>query len=201
MNSNRRKLPRKFFIRPAKILAPDLLGKIFCVNTGKVFLSGRIAETESYPGIKDPASHSYKNKHTARNDILYRPGGLLYVYSIYGIYFCCNIVAGKKNDPQAVFIRALEPLEGIDTMKKNYPAAKSLKHLANGPCKWTKSFGINKSFTGEKAYGSKIYVLDKAAIKRKYIKRAKRIGVDYAGSAKNRKLRFYIKNNCFISKA
>lgn len=194
------KLQRDFYLKNSKYLAPKLLGKILVLRRPQGLLAGRIVETEAYLGIDDPASHSYQAKYTPRNKILYQTGGLIYVYSIYGLYFCFNIVANKKQIPQAVFIRALEPLAGIDCMRQNNKKAKYSGNLTNGPCRWTKSFGIDKSFLGEKIYGKNIFIINQKGIASCNIIKTKRIGIEYAKEARAWPLRFYIKNNPFVSK-
>ncbi|HEC70139.1 MAG TPA: DNA-3-methyladenine glycosylase [Candidatus Omnitrophica bacterium] len=194
------KLKKDFYLQPAKILAPQLLGKILVVREKRSILAGKIVETEAYLGKEDPASHSYKGRVTPRNKIMYEEGGLIYVYLIYGKYFCFNIVVNKKNIPEAVFIRAVQPLEGIEIMRENNKEAKKLVHLTNGPCRWTKSFRIDKSFLGEKIYGDRIFIIDSPLTKKEKIVSAKRIGIDYAGKAKDWLLRFYIQDNQFVSK-
>ena len=196
------KLDKSFYLQDASVLARKLLGKILVLKPNKSsnVLAGRIVETEAYLGVDDAASHSYKGRVTPRNRIMYEDGGLIYVYLIYGMYFCFNIIANKKNIPQAVFIRALQPLQGIDIMRKNNRKAKSDHTLTNGPCRWTASFGIDKSFLGKKIYSNRTYLLSRKDIKNKFIVKAKRIGIDYAKEAKDLPLRFYIKDNPFVSR-
>ncbi len=195
------RLKRDFFLRDAFLVATQLLGKILIYRKNKALLAGKIVETEAYLGIKDKASHSYRGKKTERTKILYEEGGLLYPYTIYGIYTCCNIVSNIAGIPESVFIRALEPIEGIEIMKKNSPKVKTIKALTNGPCRWTRSFGIKKSLYGCKVYGSNLYIQDPPERQKRIdIVKTKRIGIDYAGSDADRNLRFYIKNNPYVSK-
>ncbi len=193
------KLKREFYLKNAELLAQKLLGKLLILKDKKGTLVGKIVETEAYLGIKDAASHSYQGKITLRNKIMYEEGGLIYVYLIYGIHFCFNIVANRRGVPEAVFIRALQPLKGIEIMKKKNKKARTLLTLTNGPCRWTKSFGINKNFLGEKIYGEKIYILNQPPLPKNKIIKTKRVGVDYAKEAKDWLLRFYIKDNPFVS--
>ncbi len=191
---------KDFFLKDAEIVAKGLLG-CFLVHQGESgILSGKIVETEAYLGIDDPASHSYQGKITPRNKIMYEEGGTIYVYSIYGVYLCFNIVVSKKNDPQAVFIRALEPITGKDKMVK-LSGRKNTRMLTNGPAKWVQALGIDKSFLGTKIYGNGIFILRPDVLpKSKDIVSAPRVGIDYAGRAKNWKLRFYLKNNPYVSR-
>lgn len=193
------KLKKEFYCVGAKKLAQELLGKILISVVDNSFLCGRIVETEAYLGKKDPASHSYQGKITPRNSIMYEEAGLIYVYMIYGMHWCFNIVANKKGVPEAVFIRALEPLEGIEIMKRNNPLAKSIRYLTNGPSRWTKSFGIDKRFLGLPIYGNQIFIVKEKHPPSFKIKKTKRIGIDYAQEAKDWLLRFYIEDNPFVS--
>jgi DNA-3-methyladenine glycosylase len=198
MFSKSSKRPLSFFSKDAKYIAKNILGDYLVVKKGKTTLVGKIIETESYLGIKDDASHSFKGKVTNRNKILYDKGGAIYVYLIYGKSHCFNIVVSKRGNPQAVFIRALEPVEGISYMKTRRGVKKE-KELTNGPCKWTQSFGVDKSFLGKSICSKDIFIAKNSCKDFKIIAK-KRIGVEYATKCKDLKLRFYIKNNPFISK-
>lgn len=189
---------REFFLLDARQVAESLLGDYLVFMRNNFCLAGKIVETEAYPGVNDRASHSYGNKITLRNSIMYEPGGIIYVYLIYGKFWCFNLVASVKNDPQAVFIRAVEPVMGIEFIRNNRPGVKT-ENLTNGPGKWTKAFGVNKEFLGRSITGPEIFVaVDKSKIPE--IVSAKRVGVDYAGEDKDLPLRFYIKDNRFVSK-
>jgi len=193
------KLDKEFYLNNSKILARKLLGKTLVLRTKGQVLAGKIVETEAYLGVRDAASHSYRGRVTPRNKIMFEDGGLVYIYLIYGMYFCFNIVSNKRGIPEAVFIRALEPLSGVSLMRKNNMGVKSGKMLTNGPCRWTRSFGIDKSFLGEKIYGRRIYITANKDISPAEIIKTKRIGVDFAKEAKDWPLRFYVKDNPFVS--
>jgi DNA-3-methyladenine glycosylase len=187
---------RNFFLEESSVIAQAILGDYLVYNTAESLLVARIVETESYPGIGDDASHTFAGKKTARTSVLYKPGGLAYVYLIYGRYYCFNIVTAAKNNPQSVFIRALEPIEGVEQMRINRRQDK-LKLLTSGPCRWTQAFGINKSFYGKPVYGANFFIY--ATEETPAIARKKRVGVDYAHKCRNSRLRFYVKGNRFIS--
>jgi DNA-3-methyladenine glycosylase len=110
-------LPRLFYLRPTLAVAHDLLGCLFVKRTGKKLLVGKIVEVEAYKQ-NDPASHSFHGQ-TQRNDVMFLEGGHLYVYFTYGMHFCANVVTGKEGIGEAVLIRAVEPLSGLETMEKN----------------------------------------------------------------------------------
>lgn len=111
------KLNRNFYLRSAEELAPALLGKILVHKTAEGVTSGIIVETEAYIGPEDKGAHSCGGVPTARTAVMFGKGGFAYVYLIYGMYSCFNVVANVKDKPEAVLIRALEPLDGVELMK------------------------------------------------------------------------------------
>lgn len=134
-----KRLERSFFEGDATAVAPQLLNKVFAVGPCR----GRIAEVEAYTH-DDAASHSFRGQ-TARNAAMFGPGGLLYVYFVYGMHFCANVVTGPANDGQAVLIRAVVPLSGQTVMIERRGRH---DHLADGPAKLCAAFGIDRSFDG-----------------------------------------------------
>lgn len=151
-----KKLNRTFYSRDAVVVAKNLLGKILTYEYEGNKISGIIVETEGYMGIEDKAAHSYNNKRTARNESMYGEAGTSYVFMIYGIHNCFNVVTKEIGNPQAVLIRAIEPVEGLDLMSQNrfglpYNNLQKNKklNLTNGPGKLCKAFSINRSFNGE----------------------------------------------------
>lgn len=114
-----RKIPASFYDRTDVLqIARELLGKILVTNWNSVITSGRIVECEAYNGVIDKASHAYKGRRTARNDVMYEKAGTAYVYICYGIHHLFNVVTNKKGIPHAILIRAVEPVEGISEMLK-----------------------------------------------------------------------------------
>lgn len=198
-----KRLTPEFFARPTLVVARDLLGKILAVRnkkTGKI-LRARIVETEAYRGENDLACHASKGR-TKRTETLYAEPGTIYVYLIYGMYHCLNIVTEKKDFPAAVLIRAVEPLEGKKTIKPSKTPAFGnwiSKRRTDGPGKSCRAMGIDRSFNKEKL-GKRIWVENASAPGRGKIARGKRVGVDYAGDSAHCQWRFYIKNNPFVSK-
>jgi len=130
-NRQLRKLPRSFYLRPTLKVAGDLLGKYLVRQYKGQTLVGKIVETEAYRGRLDPASHAYRGR-TERNDAMFMDGGHLYVYFTYGMHFCANVVTGKEGTGEAVLIRAIEPLKGIDVMMKNRLKTRSHKKKSRG---------------------------------------------------------------------
>lgn len=156
-----KKVPLSFYDRDDVVqIARDLLGKIIVTNFEEQITSGRIVETEAYIGITDKASHSYGHRRTARNEHMYSPPGTAYVYICYGMHQMFNIVTNKKDIPDAVLIRAVEPLNGIDLMAKRTGKNISDKTLTRGPGNVGKALGIYKHHSGLFLLDKEIYLLD-----------------------------------------
>lgn len=189
-------LDRGFYARDTVNVAKDLLGKILVRRLNDHILSGMIVETEAYRSSDDPASHSYRGM-TNRNRVMFGEVGYSYVYFTYGMYYCLNIVA-KDADTKAgaVLIRALEPLKGIEIMKKNRD--KELYNLTNGPGKLTQALKIDKSLNGiDVTKEGMLYVINGYKIDKEKIEATPRIGIK---TALDKHWRFYIKDNKFVSK-
>jgi len=194
-----KRLSQNFFKKPTLKAAEHLLGKYLVVDKNKKRVVGRIVETEAYIGEDDSACHA-SNGRTSRSETLYQKAGTIYVYLIYGMYHCLNIVTERENFPSAVLIRAVEPIEGIEMMK-NRRKTEDIHNLASGPGKLCEAFNINKTMNGKNIFGRDIWIEDRGEkVSEKNIKRAKRIGVDYAGKCRHFPWRFYIKGNEFISR-
>jgi len=193
-----KKLSKEFYLQDSLALSEQLLGKILVHETAEGVTKGRIVETEAYMGAIDAASHAYKNKRTERTSVMYLEGGVAYVYLIYGMYNCMNVVANEAEVPQACLIRALEPLEGIELMKQRRKMDK-LKNLCNGPGKLCMAMGINKSQHGQSLITSSLYLEEDENQPAFEIVTSKRINIDYAGEAKDYPWRFLIKDSPYIS--
>lgn len=192
-----RKLEKDFYLRSTVIVARELIGKYIFRNTGKKTLSGIIVETEAYTGRTDPAAHSYNGK-TPRNAVMFDEGGAAYVYFTYGNHFCFNAVTCRKNIPGAVLIRGVEPVSGIETMKKNR-RTNDIFNLTSGPGKLARAFGIDKKLNGLSLLGNEIYIAEIVGGNKKYhILKSKRIGITKNA---DKLYRFYVKNNPFVSSA
>jgi DNA-3-methyladenine glycosylase len=195
------KLPKKFYERYVLDVAPDLLGKIFVRKAGDTYLSGKIVETEAYDGAIDEAAHSY-NGRTERNAVMFDGTGLLYVYFTYGMHYCANVVTGKIGHGQAVLLRGIEPLKGIDQMSLNRfgnsePDQRQKLNLTNGPAKICQAFKISKQQYGTDLTGSEIYILDEPLPPGSKIISTTRIGIK---KSVNFPWRFLIKDNIYVSK-
>ena len=194
-------LPRSFYLRPTLQVARDLLGKHIVRKVGTKLLIGKIVEVEAYCK-GDPASHAFRGK-TKRNDVMFWEGGHLYVYFTYGMHFCANVVTGNEGSGEAVLIRAVEPLVGIDMMKTNrYGSNKSLNlksliNLTNGPAKFCQAFGIARKENGADLIDGEISITNGEAVPSKLVKRSSRIGIQQ-GVEKN--WRFSIAGNQWVSR-
>ncbi len=194
-----------FFRRDARKVAENLLGKIIVRNYMGYKLTGRIVETEAYVGKIDKASHAYNYKKTTRTEPLFKSAGIAYVYKIYGMYNCMNIVTGCEGDPQGVLIRAIEPIEGIEVMSENRfnkPFTKlkprEILNLTSGPGKLCIALNIDKSLNTHSILSEELslYADDFKDFKIVY---SKRIGIDYAEEAKDFLWRYYIEGNKYVS--
>jgi DNA-3-methyladenine glycosylase len=137
----RRPLPRRFYTRDARELAPLLLNKILVTGAGTTRVAARIVEVEAYAGSEDPASHAFRGP-TARNQTMFGPPGHLYVYFTYGMHWCANVVAGTDGVATAVLLRAATPLDGVERMRSRRTAARRDRDLCSGPARLTQAFGI-----------------------------------------------------------
>ena len=193
-----KKLTRQFYLQPALKVAKKLLGQCLVHQIGSKKIIGKIVETEAYPGPQDLASHARHNKITSRNLAEYMIGGHVYIYLVYGMYWQLNISTGSSGRPECVLIRAIEP--ALPKLK-----IRNLKfkiNLTNGPGKLCRYLKINRRHYGLDLVASqKIWLEQGKKISTKNIAASQRIGIDYAGRYwANKKWRFYIKNNPFVSR-
>jgi DNA-3-methyladenine glycosylase len=194
-------LARAFYERDVLIVAEELLGKVFVHESAEGVTAGRIVETEAYCGPEDKASHAYQNLRTKRTETQFGAKGHAYIYLIYGMYYCFNVTAGDvPNKPEAVLLRALEPVDGIELMKKRRPATKGvLVDLANGPSRLCMAMGLTKADNNHDMTTPPLQIHDAEPVPSEDIIHTTRIGVDYADEWKHQPWRFYIKDNAFVS--
>jgi DNA-3-methyladenine glycosylase len=193
------KIEKDFFLTDGINLAKNLLGKILVRKVKDKILKARIVETEAYMGPTDKAAHSYNNLRTKRTEPMYLEGGYIYIYLIYGMYHCFNISANLKDIPEAVLIRAVEPLENIEYMRE-LRGVKKDKDISNGPGKLTKALNIDKNLNSIDLTNSDEIWLEDDDYQISKIIECKRIGIDYAGDDANKLWRFYLPESKFISK-
>ncbi len=185
---------RGFYSRPTSVVARDLLGKVLVRRTGARTLAGRIVETEAYTS-DDPASHAFRGR-TERNRALFGEVGHAYLYQTHGLNFCLNVVAKKGQPAGGVLIRALEPLEGIDSMRRSRQRA-GLKRLANGPGNLTRAMRIDMRLYGAGlTKQGPLFIADDGTPRPK-IRRTVRIGVT---AARDKLRRFVVKGSPFITR-
>jgi len=195
------KIPLAYFQENDVVwLARDLIGKKLCTTVNDRFTSGIITETEAYNGRTDKACHAHLNKRTQRTEIMYQPGGVAYVYLCYGIHNLFNIITNHGNYADAVLIRAVEPLEGIDTMLERRNMQKVAKNLSAGPGNMSKAMGIDRSHYGESLDADLIWLEKHQSPKDEEITVSTRIGVDYAGEDALLPWRFYLNTSKYVSK-
>ena len=195
-----KKLPLSFYLRDDVLfIAKELLGKVLVTNYNNILTSGRIVETEAYKGETDKASHASKGR-TGRTEIMFAKGGHSYIYLCYGIHQMFNIVTNQEGFPDAILIRAVEPLEGIEQMLQRTGKTKVDKTLTSVPGNVGKAFGFHTSQTGQSITGTEVYIADDGFwIDESNIISSPRIGVAYAGEHAALHYRFYIKDNLYVS--
>ncbi len=150
-------LPVSFFERSADLVARELLGTLVVSTAAGQRSSGRIVEAEAYLGRDDPASHGYRDRRHAQNESLYGPPGSWYVYLSYGMHWCANLVCGPRGHASAVLLRALEPVEGLDIMRRRR-AGVADRQLCSGPGRLCQALGITRSLDGQMMRRSEVKV-------------------------------------------
>lgn len=197
-----KKLPISFFESENVLqVARELLGKIVVTRFEGVATSGRIVETEAYVRFTDKASHSYNGRRTPRTEHMYSAGGTVYVYICYGMHQMLNIVSNRAGIPDAVLIRALEPLVGVSAMLLRTGKKNADHTLTRGPGNLAKAMGITKQHSGYFLNGKEIQICsdEKSMIAPGLIGTSKRIGVEPAGADALLPYRFYVKGNKYVS--
>jgi DNA-3-methyladenine glycosylase len=201
VNTIMKKLPIQFYKRTDVVLiAKELIGKILVTDFDGFLTSARIVETEAYLGFSDRASHAYNGKRTVRNEHMYAAPATAYVYICYGVHHLFNVVTNAKNIPDAVLIRAVEPLNGTDIMLKRTGKLKLDNSLTKGPGNAAKALGISKDHSGINLIGNEIFIADDGfKIDKRLIGVSRRIGIEGSGNASLKPYRFYMKGNRFVS--
>lgn len=190
------KLERAFYMQSGLELARALIGKQLVHRTTEGTVKGVIVETEAYMGHNDAAAHSYRSRRTPRTEIQFGAGGFAYIYSIYGLHVCMNVVANGPGIPEAVLIRALRPTEGQALMSVRRGTEDPLR-LCSGPGRLCQAMGITRADYGRDLCGETLYI--EAADPVPEIAALKRINVDYAGAAADYPWRFVWKGSPFVS--
>jgi DNA-3-methyladenine glycosylase len=196
LNEPADKLPRSFYSRPVVIVARESIGKILVHRTPDGEAAGRIVETEAYRGPLDLAAHSSRGL-TRRTAAMFGPPGHAYVYLLYGLSWCINLVVASEGEPHAVLIRALEPVRGLELMARRRGLPATARNLTNGPGKLTQALAITGADYGRDLCGDELFLEDSNPVRR--IGRSQRINVDYAGAWAGKLWRFYERGNRYVS--
>ncbi len=182
---------------PFAVAADVLLGAYLCSHIGGKFTVGKITELEIYIGAEDKACHAYLKRRTARNAVMFEDGGLSYVFFVYGMYHQFNVVIGKKGEANAVLIRGLEPVEGMDVMAERR-ATDNVKNLTTGPGKLCQALGITREHNALDLSGNLLWLSPRDDVVE--WETTPRIGIDYAEEYRDKPWRYVIKGNQFVSK-
>lgn len=195
------KLSKSFYQRSdVTRIARELIGKLLFTNIEGVICGGRIVETEAY-SWKERGCHAFNKRKSARNAIMFEPGGHAYVYFCYGMHHMFNVVTNKKDNAEAVLIRAIEPVVGLEEMKVRRGILRSPFQLTAGPGKLTKALGIDRKLNGKLLLDDEVWIEDaNEKINKNTIVASPRIGIDYAGDDALLPWRFYLLENPWVSK-
>lgn len=196
------KLPLEFYRQEDVVsIARQLLGKhVYSLIDGKL-TGGIIVETEAYRGPDDRGSHAHNNRRTPRNEMMYSAGGVAYMYICYGIHDMLNIVTGTDGMSHAALIRAIEPTEGLDTMRIRRGINDQDRRLCQGPGALAKALGLTKLHNGADLQGDAIWLSDEGTIYNDdQVVASARIGMNFDGPYKTIPWRFYVKGNPFVSR-
>ena len=186
-----------FFKKDTALVAEKLLGCYLVRQIGAKKLVGRIVETEAYLGLKDPCCHSFGASRTDRTKVMYLQGGFSYVYFTYGMHYCFNVVTRTTTEPEAVLIRALEPMEGLSEMRKNRKR-ENTQDLCSGPGRLCQAFAITKDLNANNLTQEEdIFIMQGRSMGG--IELDSRVGLPWYKDSAHWFLRFYIKNNSYVS--
>lgn len=197
-----RALPRAFFLRDATEVARDLLGRYLVRVLEGERLALRIVETEAYLGAIDRAAHTWGGRRTARNEAMYLAGGHAYVYFVYGMHFCLNVVTGLAEEAQAVLLRAGEPVAGEERMRylRGLEGRVRPGQVAGGPARLCEALGVDREFNAGPLWRGPLRIAEGVPVSAAAIAAGPRVGVDYAGEAAAWELRFAVRGNPHVSK-
>ena len=195
-------LKRRFYERETLTVAKGLLGKQLVHETFERVTIGKIVETEAYKGPEDKASHSYDNLRTTRTEVQFGPQGHAYIFQIYGTYYCLNVTGGSvPGKPEAILVRALEPLSGVEIMIERRRLSKNRTiNLTDGPGRLCMAMGISTRQNGADLCAKPLHIDAGVDVDPAEIVQTTRINVDYAGEWKGLPWRLYLRDNDFVSK-
>jgi DNA-3-methyladenine glycosylase len=188
-------LPQAFYARDTRTVARDLLGRLIVSTIGGARCVGRIVETEAYLGPHDPASHAAGWRRTPRNEVMYGEPGALYVYFTYGMHWCANVVTGREGFPAAVLLRAVEPLEGMATIRRRRGGVAD-RLLGSGPARLTQALGIGRKLNGHRLSDPPLWIAEGEPVPRRRQLAGPRVGIR---EAVDWKLRFSVRDSAYVS--
>jgi DNA-3-methyladenine glycosylase len=197
MPSRPPKLGEAFYARPVLTVARDSIGKVLVCRTPEGTTRGRIVEAEAYRGPEDRAAHSHGGRRTTRTEVMFGPPGHAYVFLLYGMHWHFNMVTGGLDEPEAVLIRAVEPLSGKRLMAARRGLSVDAAELTNGPGKLCRAMGIDKRHNGQRLTGGDLYLEDAPRCR---VARTTRVGVAYAGTWADKPWRFYDPESRYVSR-
>jgi len=195
-------LPRDFYTRRDVLeVARDLLGKRLVVEARNgARAAGLIVETESYRGPEDKASHAYNGRRTQRTETMYGVGGTAYVYFVYGMYYQFNVVTNVEDIPHAVLVRAVEPIEGLDIIRRRRRGRPEYE-LTSGPGRLCLALGIDRRLDKADLLGDRVWIEEGVSVSPREVARGPRVGIDYAEEWVAKPWRFWIRDNPFVSRS
>lgn len=195
------KLARSFYMSDDVVTISRLLiGKYLVTRINGRKAAGMIVETEAY-SWKERGCHAFGGRLTARNEVMFKEGGRAYVYLCYGMHNLFNVVTNVKGAADAVLIRAIEPVEGIELMQRRRGQLQNPFHLTSGPGKLTRALGIDRTMNGKFLWNSEVWIEDAGIIiGMEQLEAGKRIGIDYAGKDADLPWRFTLKGNRWVSR-
>lgn len=188
-------LPQEFYAPSARQLARDLLGRLVVSTIGGARCVARIVETEAYLGPHDPASHAAGWRRTARTEVMYGEPGALYVYFTYGMHWCANVVAEREGFPGAVLLRAVEPLEGVETMRRRRGGVAD-RLISAGPARLAQALGISGKHNGHRLDAAPLWIAAGTPVPRRAQLAGPRVGIS---QAVDWKLRFCLRDSPYLS--
>ena len=197
-------LDSTFFRRDGVVnIAKELIGKVLCTQIDGQKTSGIIVETEAYDGVHDKACHAHAGRFTKRTKVMYKMGGIAYIYLCYGIHHLFNIITNDAGIPDAVLIRAIEPQDGIETMLERRKMVRLKRNLTAGPGVLSQALGLTRALNATKlSKENGVWVEDQGVeINPDSIQASARIGIGYAGEDALLPYRFYLRDNDWVSPA
>lgn len=189
-------LPRSFYARDVLDVAPECVGKLLVHASPEGVVAGRIVECEAYRGPEDQAAHSFQGRRTARTEAMFGPPGHAYIFRLYGTSWALNLVTGREGEPQAVLLRALEPVMGVEIMSARRGVAAGRREIWNGPGKLCHALGIDGGFYGEDLTTGTLFLAEGP---RAEVAQSARINIDYAGAWVEKPWRFYERGSRWVS--